>query len=95
MLIELRFQWVVLEIEIFLSQIDDAKIALEETIDAKIETLKTSKLKPVEQLDEAYDQIYAASIGRNDPGRRVVGSSWITLFSGYSALTEISTSRSF
>ncbi|KAF4624234.1 hypothetical protein G7Y89_g13939 [Cudoniella acicularis] len=66
------FQWVVLEIEIFLSKIDDAKIALEETIDAKIENLKMSELEPIDQLDEAYDQIYAASVGRNDPGRRVV-----------------------
>jgi ankyrin repeat protein len=52
--------------------VDDAKIALEETIDTKIETLKMSKLEPIDQLDEAYDQIYAASVGRNDPGRRVV-----------------------
>jgi hypothetical protein len=71
-LIEPRFQWVVLEIEIFLSKVDDAKIALEETIDTKIKTLKMSKLEPIDQLDEAYDQIYAASVGRNDPDRRVV-----------------------
>jgi ankyrin repeat protein len=72
LLIKYRFQWVVLEIEIFLSQIDDAKIALEETIDEKIKNLKTSKLEPIEQLDEAYDQIYAAATGRNDPNRRVI-----------------------
>jgi ankyrin repeat protein len=76
MLIELRFQWVILEIEIFLSQIHDTKIFLQQTIDTKIETLKTSKLEPIEQLDKAYDDIYAASIGRNngqnEPGRRVV-----------------------
>jgi hypothetical protein len=71
-LIKHRFQWVVLQIEIFLSQIDDAKIALEETIDEKIKSLKTSKLEPIDQLDEAYDQIYAAAIGWNDPNRHVI-----------------------
>src|SRR4051812_24074266 len=71
-LIKHRFQLVVLEIEIFLSQIDDAKIALEETIDEKIKNLKTSKLEPIEQLDEAYDQIYAAATGRNDPNHHVI-----------------------
>jgi hypothetical protein len=30
------------------------------------------KLKPINQLDKAYDQIYAASISKNDPGRQVV-----------------------
>ncbi|PQE17175.1 ankyrin repeat protein [Rutstroemia sp. NJR-2017a WRK4] len=53
-------------------QIDDAKIVVRKTIDDKIERLKTSNLEPIEQLNEAYDQIYAAAIRKNDPNRHVI-----------------------
>ena len=45
---------------------------MEETIDTKIQALKKSNLDPIDQLDQAYDQIYAASIGRNDPDRKLL-----------------------
>jgi ankyrin repeat protein len=67
-LISNRFQWVTLEIEIFLGP----DIMLMDTIDEKIEALRRKDLEPIDQLNIAYDQIYLSAIGKGDPNRKLV-----------------------
>ncbi|KAE8448954.1 hypothetical protein EG329_008750 [Mollisiaceae sp. DMI_Dod_QoI] len=62
------FKWIILEVEIFLGP----DIMFEDTIDEKIESLKRKDLDPIDQLNEAYDQVYLTAIGKNDPNRKLV-----------------------